>query len=416
MGTTDLDLSAFDDPNPTPTAHAFPYPDPDLPSSTKLSEAAARDSPPKRPRTRKLPYRAANDLIQETKYKGRRTSRSNVGLDADALGLEGVSPDEEPSHEGKGSLLEGLSDDSEIDGERMRAVTHGKGDHGVGGDLGAEARQEDEEVVEREMVARLTAAEERDRLRAAAIRIQKDQYDAAVNMRIRLEPLAALARKLPVSEQRRNWEGAEHLQEVERSVLRALETLEDNARQKWASSWPGYEEGEKEEDGEFEGWRDEIMDQWGKKIAEATGKTPKGGYKTIDDSISGLTKAAFSSGKHLKKSQRVKESMELVGGGEMEEGLNKEMYDDGDLYRVLLREIIESGEGGGGGLRYARLSKGGKVKKKRDRMLAKGRRLKYDVQEKLVGFVTPVPLPDPGPLDEIVAAMFGKRGTVVGAP
>eukprot|EP00177_Eucheuma_denticulatum_P006276 GFKZ01011448.1.p1 GENE.GFKZ01011448.1~~GFKZ01011448.1.p1 ORF type:complete len:236 (+),score=52.75 GFKZ01011448.1:1056-1763(+) len=234
-------------------------------------------------------------------------------------------------------------------------------------------------------------------------------------MRIRLEPLVALARKFPVSEHRKDWDGAEELQELETSVLAALESMEENARRTWASSWPRHEEEEKEENGDFERWRDEVMDQWGKKIGEATGKIPKGGYKTIDDSMSGHMKAAFSSGKHLKKSQRIRERMNMVGGGELEEGLNEEMYDDGDLYRVLLREIIESGEGGGGGLRYARLSKSGKVKKKRDRLLAKGRRLKYDVQDKLVGFVTPVPLPEPGPLDEIVAAMFGKRGTVAGS-
>lgn len=191
----------------------------------------------------------------------------------------------------------------------------------------------------------------------------------------------------------------------------AVAALLKQADKAWVSSWPSGQGNLSDVD--FEKWRDAALDRWGTKVNEASGIVPKGGFKTIDTTVSAQLKASLASGKHLSRTRRVKERIVLLGNDlEMCEGMNSIQFDDGDFYRTLLREIIESGDGAGGGLRYAQLSKAGKVKKKRDRSFAKGRRLKYEIHEKLVGFLAPVPLPDPGPLDEIVAAMFGKRGTV----
>lgn len=245
--------------------------------------------------------------------------------------------------------------------------------------------------------------------------VLQEVYDVAVDLRIRLEPLVALARKFPTKEQRAEcdvWQSNEELEAARAEAFKALAVLLNELDKSLNTSWPHDEE---DTDNEFDKWRDDVLDHWGKKINQATGKEPKEGYKTIDTSVSAHMKATLASGKHLKKSRRVSQAFELIGDIEVTDGLNEQHYDDGDLYRILLREVIESGEGEGGGLRYAQLSKGGKVKKKRDRLLAKGRRLKYDVHDKLIGFLTPLPLPDPGPLDEIVAAMFGKRGTVQAA-
>lgn len=160
----------------------------------------------------------------------------------------------------------------------------------------------------------------------------------------------------------------------------------------------------------FTSWRDSVLDKWGRKVSEAEGLTPKGGFKVIDTSISGQLRAALESGKHDRRSRRVRAEVELLGGiSVLAEGQNDAQFDDCDLYRSLLQEIIESGDGEGGALRHAQISKTGKVKKKIDRSGSKGKRLRYVVHEKLVGFLAPVPLPDPGPVDEILAGLFGKR-------
>lgn len=191
----------------------------------------------------------------------------------------------------------------------------------------------------------------------------------------------------------------------------SMSSLAKQACKAYCATWPSSQD--KHSDKDFEKWRNTVLDHWGSKVDEASGAVPKGGFKTIDTTVSAQVKASLASGKHLAKTQRVRESFSLLGDGlEMLQGSNELEYDDGDFYRILLREIIESGEAAGGGLQYSKLSKGGKVKKKRDRSYAKGRRLKYDVHEKLVGFLAPIPLPDGGPVDEIVAALFGRRGSM----
>lgn len=223
----------------------------------------------------------------------------------------------------------------------------------------------------------------------------------------------ALARRFPHKNDRtgiETWNSSKELDAARSDALNELSSLEEKMQEALEAAWPSEEE--EDQPGNFDDWRNQIMDEWGRKINVATGKEPTDGFKSMDNSVSAHMKAALESGKHLQKSRRVHQAIAMVGGEEMGESVNEEHFNDGELYRILLREIIDSGAGEGGGLRHAQLSKSSKIKKKRDRKLAKGRRLNYDVHEKLVGFMAPIPLPDPGPLDEIIAAMFGKRGTL----
>eukprot|EP00171_Calliarthron_tuberculosum_P005754 IDg5754t1 len=55
------------------------------------------------------------------------------------------------------------------------------------------------------------------------------------------------------------------------------------------------------------------------------------------------------------------------GVGDMQKCENELHYDDRELYRSLLREIIKKRSSSGGALKFAKLSKTGKVKKKADR-------------------------------------------------
>lgn len=224
-----------------------------------------------------------------------------------------------------------------------------------------------------------------------------------------------VARTFPGQAQRESratlWAGDE-IEEDFKSAQSALADAENQISLSWKRTW-GNMEGEGS-DAEFEKWRDSILNHWGRKVNEASGVIPKGGFKAFDTSVTAQMNASLSSGKHLSRTRRVKEPIDLIGGVELPEGSHEIHFDDGELYRTLLREIIESGDGTAGSLRYAQLSKSGKVKKKVSRGFAKGKRLRYDVHEKLVGFLAPTPLPDPGPLDEIIASLFGKRGTVTG--
>lgn len=237
-------------------------------------------------------------------------------------------------------------------------------------------------------------------------------YDAAVNFRIRLEPLISLSRTFPSSGQRSSgdaWSTTE-VSSASQETLNSMQSLVDQSEAALTASWPTDQDKTKHKD--FEKWRDSVLNHWGRKVADASGDIPKGGFMAFDTSVTAQMKAALASGKHLERTQRVRESLTLLDGHSLEPGLCESYFDDGEFYRTLLREIIESGEAPGGGLRYAQLSKSGRVKKKRGISFAKGKRIKYDVHEKMVGFLPSIPLPDPGPVDEIITNLFGGDGRV----
>lgn len=239
-------------------------------------------------------------------------------------------------------------------------------------------------------------------------------------MRIRLEPLMSLARLFPSKEQRQvlansslgfqsshvDWNSSQELSDALRTAKASLQSLIDHSESLWNASWPAADENKNDDN--FEQWRDSILNQWGRKVIDATGVVPKGGFKAFDTSVSAQIKGAIASGKHLDRTRRLRNPVELLGGLQLEPGLHVMHFDDGEFYRTLLREIIESGESPGGALRYAKLSKQGRVTKRRGPSYTKGKRLRYNVHDKMVGFLPPVPLPDPGPLDEILANLFGK--------
>lgn len=241
-----------------------------------------------------------------------------------------------------------------------------------------------------------------------------------------------MARTFPSSAQRRDceaWNSSEDLTKSLAETRSALSSLSAHTDKAFQTCWPSQDE-EMDDDLEddldhdkedvkksvagkgrdFKEWRNTILDEWGESTRG--GVTPKGGFKVIDTSISGQLKASIASGKPLARTRKVRQAMMLLGDIELEEGSYDMHFDDGELYRSLLREIIESGDGADNGYRYAQVAKSGRVKKKRDRSFAKGKRLKYNVHEKLIGFLAPLPMPDPGPVDEIVASLFGRMGTV----
>jgi Apoptosis-antagonizing transcription factor, C-terminal len=155
-------------------------------------------------------------------------------------------------------------------------------------------------------------------------------------------------------------------------------------------------------------WQARTLDDWAASSATATA-TPA--FKAIDTRPSAQLRVALDTGRHLERARKLRATLPLIDGSQLAPGVAAAAaavhYDDGELYRALLREVIDSGDAPGGGLRYALLARTGRVRKKVDRRANKGRKLRYVTHEKLVGFLAPVPLPHPGPVDEIIAGLFG---------
>lgn len=85
-----------------------------------------------------------------------------------------------------------------------------------------------------------------------------------------------------------------------------------------------------------------------------------------------------------------------------------ETFDDAEFYQTLLKEFIESGVAGSmGGSAALRTTKRRKIV---DRRASKGRKIRYQVHEKLVNFMTPVAADQTDVASQLFGNLFGRRG------
>jgi protein AATF/BFR2 len=90
-------------------------------------------------------------------------------------------------------------------------------------------------------------------------------------------------------------------------------------------------------------------------------------------------------------------------------------YDDGEFYAQLLKEFVEAAAGGGPGAAGARVTAATRRRKAVDRRASKGRKLRFDVHDKLVGFMAPDDRAGTPPLArQLVGALFGGSGGLGG--
>lgn len=92
---------------------------------------------------------------------------------------------------------------------------------------------------------------------------------------------------------------------------------------------------------------------------------------------------------------------------------NEQTFEESEevAYRALLREVIETRQGGGEGLSVLRREK--KKKREAERGGSKGRKLRYTVHDKAQNFAVPVPLSrawHEEQIDELFSSLFGGAG------
>ncbi|KAF9477766.1 TRAUB-domain-containing protein [Pholiota conissans] len=91
--------------------------------------------------------------------------------------------------------------------------------------------------------------------------------------------------------------------------------------------------------------------------------------------------------------------------------VDPEAFDDTDFYQKMLRDIIDARGNRNKNEDWMLLQKQKKAKKKVDTKASKGRKLRYEVHEKLQNFMVPVPVPGAWhdeQVDELFASLLGK--------
>ncbi|KAG2141350.1 TRAUB-domain-containing protein [Suillus clintonianus] len=98
------------------------------------------------------------------------------------------------------------------------------------------------------------------------------------------------------------------------------------------------------------------------------------------------------------------------GGDEEGDKGNLEVFDDTDFYHQLLRDVIDT-RGNGGSEDWMEVQKQKKAKKHVDTKASKGRKLRYEVHEKIQNFMVPVITQGSWheeQIDELFASLLGK--------
>jgi protein AATF/BFR2 len=99
-----------------------------------------------------------------------------------------------------------------------------------------------------------------------------------------------------------------------------------------------------------------------------------------------------------------------VEGDEQEAQGDLEVFDDTDFYHQLLRDVIDT-RGRGGNEDWMEVQKQKKAKKHVDTKASKGRKLRYEVHEKIQNFMVPVTTQGSWheeQIDELFASLLGK--------
>ncbi|KAI0044742.1 TRAUB-domain-containing protein [Auriscalpium vulgare] len=418
--------------------------------------------------------RRMRDSIADPKYDGVKTSRkqlmeeSDVGaeeeeedgqsddLDVDEEGSEANGQSEHDDQEDDLQSPSEREDEQDSEDEREEPPITGErettGDAELVDDLSSTLRQKREE----------------DRRKGKAVSRQLALWDSLLDARIRLQKSVVAANNLPPASEIPEFLAdpkclaAHHamlsealLLSSELSLLREELAVRDDVRpakrrrvrepvadidgsdQDWAGLLKEEAARAAEQEHAYHAHLTHTLAKWSAKVAAVapaalvqksrnafSGKA--GGVKTagaqVDEALAAdgaklLARTRVRRGKGGRVTlQHAQTGVDGENGrvSQVEEGDDDvEVFDDTDFYQQLLRDVIDARSGSGrAGDDWMASQRQKKAKKSVDTKASKGRKLRYEVHEKIQNFMVPVPLPSgawhEAQIDELFASLLGK--------
>ena len=358
----------------------------------------------------KLRDQLAMPDLSGPKYTGQRVSRRDLASasseDEEDFGeVEESEDDVEDASEG--SVTEEDDDeDSQSDQESVRF------------DTGKSIREELEELSKEDskLLATIKKDASSDAVKGKHARNQLSMTDSLLDLRIRMQKNLILSNNLPHSTLRPLFSDEnEQVQELESETASAcldlasslLQTLNVMTGQKpkkrggdFESMWEEYLKLEKSTLAPF---RDETVDKWQRKVNIAgSASLLQKKFKALNQPIPQLIQSMMSTdkGRLMNRTRVQRNEYKIIADSLVpEESRGKELFDDTEFYSQQLNELInskitESDDPTLVGQHYARIKEmQRKLKKQRegvDRKASKGRRLRFEVHDKLRNFMAPV--------------------------
>ncbi|KAI8990102.1 apoptosis antagonizing transcription factor-domain-containing protein [Pilobolus umbonatus] len=188
----------------------------------------------------------------------------------------------------------------------------------------------------------------------------------------------------------------------------------------------------------FTPYRNNTLEKWSNKVQVAAGARLNKKFKAFDQNIMSQIETIMSDKHELVKRTRLQRTDYTILGKETKENdqpqqeevdngkradrhlsnYDPEIFDDQDFYQQQLRELIESrmvdtDDPIAIGMRWAARKQNEQKKKKKvvDRKSSKGRKLRFNVHEKLQNFMIPIPVGEwhESMIDELYTSLLGQR-------
>ncbi|KAG9096313.1 rRNA-processing protein bfr2 [Ceratobasidium sp. UAMH 11750] len=396
--------------------------------------------------------------LVDPKYDGTRTSRSQL------YEFDGGSDDEELDGQGSASGSESGEDaeEEEEDEEPLEEEEHtlsSEQDGTAEDDEPAPTHEPAEAQLEDNLAETLKKTREADKDKGRAIIRQRALWDSLVETRIRMQKGATANNRLPHPDHLAPYVTSEAGRGAAQALLQEVLALSEDLftlrkrllkinEPEVQPPLPKRRKLDTEDD-----WEEQTRDatisvaeldavyhphcvctlqKWSSKIAAVTptlssrsksfrgGGAPRSAVELVEDALGesgangggkavGRTRVRRSGGARIGTAVDGEEGVDGVEG-------DAEVFDDLDFYQTLLRDVIDSRTGADGAEDWTTRQRLKKAKKVVDTKASKGRKLRYEVHEKLQNFMVPVPTGTwhEEQIDELFANLLGRgiTGTI----
>ncbi|KAJ1306570.1 hypothetical protein OPQ81_007571 [Rhizoctonia solani] len=395
--------------------------------------------------------RKQRDTLIDPKYEGVRTSRSQLYEFDDETDedFEAGSPGSESQEESNDLDIQdeenlgqprGASENEENESEENEEAQEAAGD--------VEADDAAPKATVDNLTEILKKTREADRDKGRAITQQRALWDSLVEARIRLQKAATTANRLPHPNDLAPYVISENGREAAQSLLKEVLSFSDelltlrkrliqvnepdiqvpSAKKRKIESEENFEQQilkatseANEMDAVYHPMCIRTLQKWSNKVAAVTpaslsarsGKSFRGGGVTrstvelVEDAL-GESGAKAVGRTRVRRSAGARIGTQASPTVEVAEG-DAEVFDDLDFYQALLRDVIDGRTGAEDDWMARQRMK--KARKVVDTKASKGRKLRYEVHEKLQNFMVPVPTATwhEEQIDELFANLLGRE-------
>ncbi|GKT94084.1 transcription factor AATF/Che-1 [Colletotrichum tofieldiae] len=349
-------------------------------------------------------------------------SEGSDGSDEDLMdGLEGSEEDddEEPgSGEDEDEDSEGDSDVSDDEQPRRKSSK-------------SDARAEQRKLMnegQKALAATISAAAQQDAQKGLAVREQRKTFDGLLNIRIRLQKALVATNSFSAS--------SEPYEAAEEAALKLLNTLDSFRASLLPAELAQQAAGAKRKRGEYDAstsndaiwegiqeaeqraskYRKKVLETWSTKTRSANVEVKSRNLISTQTSVVASLEDQLLNADRLVKRTRTPRS---CAPAQVARKVNEdpEIYDDADFYQLLLKELVaqrtsDTGNGTAAQptVRWAAM-KEAKTKKHVDRRASKGRKMRFNVHEKLQNFMAPEDRRawEQDAVDRLFGTLFGQK-------